>query len=138
MKLLELFRKKKEIEKLKKPLPEKTAEVSTSAKEKEDKAHKEIVLGTSKFAGITLLKPHITEKSSALSDRGMYVFRVSGRATKPSIKRAVEELYKVRVTRVNVTKKPSRIRRLGKTRGRRPGYKKAIITLKNGQKIEFV
>lgn len=156
MTLLDFFRKKQARKKLQKspqqkavPSPEaSTAEkadvtseehvVATSRERVGEEKPKEAQVGFSKSASVVLLKPHITEKTSYLTERGVYSFRVSPRATKQILRRAVEELYRVNVEKVGIIHIPSRKRRLGRTIGRRPGYKKAIITLKKGQKIEFV
>ena len=139
MTILDFFRKRKEREKLKKVIFEKDVVTEKDADQKEEKTEsKKIVLGSSKSAGIFLLKPHVTEKTSNLADHGVYVFRILNSVTKNAVAQKVEELYKVRVERVNIINIPSRRRRFGRTIGRRPGYKKALIKLKSGQKIEFV
>ncbi|MCH7883044.1 50S ribosomal protein L23 [Patescibacteria group bacterium] len=111
---------------------------ATSKERVGEEKPKETQVGFSKSASVVLLKPHTTEKTSWLAERGVYSFRVSPRATKQVLRQAVEELYKVNVEKVGIIYIPSRKRRLGRIIGRRPGYKKAIITLKKGQKIEFV
>jgi large subunit ribosomal protein L23 len=84
-----------------------------------------------------ILSPVITEKATKLTETNQVVFRVSLDATKPKIARAVEELFKVKVTGVNT------VRVKGKTkafRGRpykRSDYKKAIVTLAEGQQIDI-
>ena len=83
-------------------------------------------------------RPHITEKSANLAEAGVYVFRVAALSTRRMVKRAVEELYRVRVRRVNTVSMPSRALRFGRDPGTRPGFRKAIITLVKGDKIEFV
>lgn len=86
---------------------------------------------------MSIKQPHITEKATALSDKKQYVFRVETSATKPQVKRAVEKLYGVKVVSVRIISVPGKSKRLGRTQGFRPGFKKAIVTLKEG-KIEFV
>jgi len=81
-------------------------------------------------------QPHITEKAAALSDKKQYVFKVETSATKPQIKRAVEKLYGVKVKAVRIISLPGKSKRLGRTLGFRPGFKKAVVTLREG-KIEF-
>lgn len=83
-----------------------------------------------------LRKPCVTEKSTDLSQGGKYVFIVKPRATKPEIKKAVQALYRVHVTRVNVVNRPAKEKRFRNMRGRQSGYKKAIVTLAPGEKIE--
>lgn len=82
--------------------------------------------------------PIITEKAHDLSGLGKYVFLVKKNAVRPEIKKAIEAIYRVRVTRVNIVNLPSKRRRLGRTAGVKPGYKKAIVTLKPGQKLDVL
>jgi large subunit ribosomal protein L23 len=86
-----------------------------------------------------LRRPIITEKSSYQSGKlGQYVFEVHGRASKTQIKEAVETLFDVNVTRVNVLNVPSRRTRRARSRRvmvRRSGIKKAIVTLAAGQTL---
>ncbi|PIT92278.1 MAG: 50S ribosomal protein L23 [Candidatus Harrisonbacteria bacterium CG10_big_fil_rev_8_21_14_0_10_42_17] len=82
--------------------------------------------------------PLISEKSTLLSSLGKYVFIVDGRATAPEIKKAMKKLYEVDVVNVNLITVKSKKRRLGRTLGKKPGYKKAILTLKEGQKLDVL
>lgn len=136
MKLLDFFKKREKIKRL-----EKTGSVANkiSTEVSEEKGGTEVKknLGQSKFASAILLKPRITEKSSLLGESGVYVFRILNGVSKPEVKKAVEELYQVKVEKINMASMPSRIRRLGRKIGRRPGYKKASVRLAKGQKIEF-
>jgi large subunit ribosomal protein L23 len=88
-----------------------------------------------------ILRPVISEKSMDESGRGKYTFAVHGDANKIMIKAAVEELFKVRVVGVNVLTKKAKEKRRGTKRGRISGFttpwRKAIVTLADGQKIEF-
>jgi large subunit ribosomal protein L23 len=91
-----------------------------------------------------ILRPIISEKSIDESERGKYTFAVHDRANKIQIKAAIEELYakeKVTVTSVNVLTTKAKEKRRGTKRGRISGYttpwRKAIVTLAPGQKIEF-
>ncbi len=83
-------------------------------------------------------KPIITEKSmSEMADK-KYTFIVDIKANKFMIKNAVEEIFKVKVERVNTIKMLGKLKRMGKYEGRRPGYKKAIVKLTPDSKtIEF-
>jgi large subunit ribosomal protein L23 len=82
-------------------------------------------------------KPWVTEKSGHLSVNGKYVFVVKNEATKPEIKKAIKQIYKVDVVAVNVINRPPKAKRFGRGRtGTQEGYRKAIVTLKEGQKIE--
>ena len=84
-----------------------------------------------------LRRPLITEKSTELQAQGKYAFEVAEEANKPLIKQAVEKAFKVEVTAVNVMRVPGRRRKLGRRKVSGPSWKKAIVTLKPGDKIEF-
>jgi len=84
-----------------------------------------------------ILGPHITEKGTALEELGKYLFRVARDSNKLEIKKAIEKLYKVKVDKVHILKMPSKFRQVGKYEGRRPGFKKAVVTLKEGERIEM-
>ncbi len=84
-----------------------------------------------------LRRPLITEKSTLLQAQGKYAFEVAGEANKPQIRQAVEKAFKVEVTSVNVMLLPGERRRVGRRQVVRPSWKKAIVTLKPGDKIEF-
>jgi large subunit ribosomal protein L23 len=84
-----------------------------------------------------LRRPIITEKNSMLSAQSKYTFEVSLDANKPLIKEAVEKAFKVKVTSVNVICVPGKMRRAGRRRGMTPEWKKAVVTLEPGQKIEL-
>jgi large subunit ribosomal protein L23 len=85
----------------------------------------------------TVLAPVVTEKSSAAyGARKEYAFRVDPHATKPQIKAAIEALFKVTVTGVRTHVMPAKRRTYGRFAGRRPAWKKAVITLKEGDTID--
>jgi large subunit ribosomal protein L23 len=84
-----------------------------------------------------LRRPLITEKSTVLQAQGKYAFEVAGEANKPQIKQAVEKAFKVEVTAVNVMTMPGKRRRLGRRQLPAHPWKKAIVTLKPGDKIEL-
>jgi large subunit ribosomal protein L23 len=84
-----------------------------------------------------LLKPIITEKSTRLSDEAKYVFAVATGANKIQVKEAVELAFNVPVIDVNVMNVHGKTRRIGKTRGRAPDWKKAVVTLAPGSRIEL-
>ena len=82
--------------------------------------------------------PLITEKATLVNETGnQVVFRVRPDANKFSIKNAVETLFKVKVTRVHTVQYLGKERRVGKSRGRRPAWKKAYVTLAAGSRIDF-
>ncbi len=83
-------------------------------------------------------KPLITEKGTIQKDsENKVVFQVHPKANKSEIKKAVERIFNVTVEEVNTILMPGKIKRMGRTRGRRPAWKKAYVTLKKGDKIEF-
>jgi len=84
-----------------------------------------------------LLAPVVSEKSYSLIEDRKYSFRVHPDAHKTQIRQAVEELFDVKVQAVNVIKVQSKPKRRGMVRGRRPGWKKAIVQLREGQSIEI-
>ena len=79
-----------------------------------------------------------TEKGSALEKERKYLFRVATTSTKIDVKRAVEEIYKVKVDAVNTSHVPGKLKRVRQRAGYTTGWKKAIVSLKEGQKIEGV
>lgn len=86
----------------------------------------------------TIVRPLITEKSSAAyQDRGEYTFEVHPDATKPQIRTAIEQLFAVKVTGVWTLNVRGKEKRMGKTVGRRPNWKKAIVKLREGDTIEI-
>jgi len=83
-------------------------------------------------------KPWITEKATNLAASGKYVFIVNPSATKPEIKKAIKAVYKVDAIAVNVVNRPAKRKRFGTAlKGAVGGYRKAIVTLKEGQKIDI-
>ncbi len=83
-----------------------------------------------------VLAPHITEKSTLLSEHNAVVFKVAGDATKPQIKAAVEALFSVTVTGVNTITAKGKTKRWKGKPYRRSDFKKAIVTLADGQSID--
>ena len=87
-----------------------------------------------------IVRPLITERSTALKENHKYSFEVHPDATKKEIKNAVESIFKkekVEVTKVNTANVPAKVRRFGRSLSKSYRWKKAIVTLKPGQKIEF-
>lgn len=82
----------------------------------------------------TLLR---TEKSTASEPFGKYLFLVDSRANKPQIKKAVEEVYQVKVESVNTRISPGKLRRVRIKAGYQPRKKKAVVTLKEGSRIDI-
>ncbi len=85
---------------------------------------------------LVLLRPVITERSMSQTNEGRYTFAVATDANKQEIAAAVEEVFKVDVVAVNTTTVHGKSRRLGRRIGRRPDWKKAVVTIAEGQKIE--
>ena len=83
-----------------------------------------------------VLAPHITEKSTMASEQNAVVFRVANDATKPQIKAAVEALFDVKVTGVNTIVQKGKTKRWKGAAYRRSDFKKAIVTLADGQSID--
>ena len=84
-----------------------------------------------------LLAPVVSEKSYELIEQRKYAFRVHPDAHKTQIRQAVEELFDVRVQAVNVIKVQPKPKRRGLIRGKKPGWKKAIVQLREGDSIEI-
>jgi large subunit ribosomal protein L23 len=85
-----------------------------------------------------MLKPLLTEKGTRLKEEGnQYIFRVAKTANKVEIRQAIEQLFKVTVLDVHTTRVRGKVKRLGRFQGRRPDWKKAIATLKEGDSIEL-
>ncbi len=82
-----------------------------------------------------VLKPIVTEKATLQMEDNKYVFDVLPKATKPEIKAAIESLFDVTVTSVNTLKLPRKQRRVGRFIGYKPQYKRAIVTLQEGDSI---
>ena len=86
-----------------------------------------------------LLAPQISEKATYVADKHeQVVFRVASDATKPEVKAAVELLFKVEVEGVQVANVKGKVKRFKGATGRRKGWKKAFVSLKPGQEINFV
>jgi len=84
-----------------------------------------------------LLAPVVSEKSYSLITDNKYTFKVHRDAHKTQVRQAVEELFGVKVQRVNILKVQSKPKRRGLIRGRRPGWKKAVVQLREGDTIEI-
>ena len=82
-----------------------------------------------------LLAPHVSEKSYSMIPERKYTFKVHRDAHKTQIRQAVEELFEVEVADVKILKVPPKPKRRGMIRGRRPGFKKAIVELREGDTI---
>ncbi|MGE5558911.1 MAG: 50S ribosomal protein L23 [Bacillota bacterium] len=83
-----------------------------------------------------IVKPIVTEKTARLMEESKYTFSVNPRANKTQIKKAVEEIFKVKVKSVNTMNVLGKMKRMGRFAGRRPNWKRAIVTLEAGQSIK--
>jgi large subunit ribosomal protein L23 len=82
--------------------------------------------------------PLVSEKGTLLAESANQVlFKVRPEANKIEVKKAVEALFKVKVVKVRIARYLGKIRRVGRSMGRRPGWKKAYVTLREGDKIDF-
>lgn len=129
---------KKEVE-MKEEEKGKIEEKGKRGKKEEKKGKKETRLNSAKSILIekTIIKPWISEKAGVLAMEGKYIFKVSKNAAKHKIKDAVESLYKTSVTDVNVVNIPGKPKQSKSRRTiHRANYRKAIVTLKPGEKIE--
>ena len=84
-----------------------------------------------------LVRPLVTEKNTILQAQNKYAFEVAQEASKPQIAQSVEKAFKVKVDRVNIVKVPGRTKRVGRRIVRTSPWKKALVTLRAGDKIEF-
>ena len=84
-----------------------------------------------------LVRPLITERTTQLMAEGKYVFVVAKAANKIEIAKAVSEIFKVKVAKVNTVNVLGKKKRMGRTQGKRPDDKKAIVKLAPGETIEF-
>lgn len=84
-----------------------------------------------------LIRPLITEKTTGLMQDNKYTFLVPLTANKVEIRQAVEQVFKVKVLDVNTVRVLGKFKRMGRTQGKRPDYKKAIVKLAAGEHIEF-
>ncbi len=85
------------------------------------------------------MRPLVTERGTILKEKGKYLFEVHPDATKTEIRQAVEQIFKkdkVKVTKVNTTTVPGKVRRFGKSMSKEYRWKKAVVTVQPGQKID--
>jgi len=84
-----------------------------------------------------IISPNITEKSTSLSEFNKVVFKVNKGASKNSIKRSIEKIFKVNVIKINTINLKGKTKLVRNKRAYKSGYKKAIVTLKKGQSIDL-
>ncbi|MFA6410551.1 MAG: 50S ribosomal protein L23 [Candidatus Buchananbacteria bacterium] len=109
---------------------------------KEEKSLTKPATKTTEMKGLTnqayqvLIKPLVTEKATFLASLNKYVFAINPKMNKVEVKKAIRTIYKVNPVAVNISNFSGRYVRYGRTSGRTKGWKKAIVTLKAGDKIE--
>jgi len=84
-----------------------------------------------------LVEPWITEAATASVKMNKYIFKIRRSTTKKQVKQVIEKLYKVKVLSVRTINVPGKTRTRGNIKGRKPGFKKAIVTLKEGDSINL-
>lgn len=85
-----------------------------------------------------ILKPHISEKSmSEIEKSNTYTFKVALNANKTEVKKAIEEIFKVKVLKVSTSRMPGKVKRMGVFVGTTPAWKKAMVRLADGDRIEI-
>jgi len=135
-----IFKKKKKPEKKTEPIekPKKIEEEKPKRETVSEKKPRKIKEKKSDIAYRVLKTPQITEKATNLAEKNQYVFKVYPKTNKIEIKTAIEDLYNIDVLSVRIIKVRPKRRRLGRISGWRAGYKKAIVKIKAGQKIEVM
>ncbi|MCD6149845.1 50S ribosomal protein L23 [bacterium] len=125
--------KSSEVRAVDKDKADKTAGLEKSGKKENDFPPKE----QSEIACRVLVEPWVTERSHNLMALNKYIFKVARFSNKNQVKRAIEELYNVKVIKINIINIPPKKRNFARKTGWKSGYKKAVITLKEGDKIEM-
>ena len=85
----------------------------------------------------TIISPVVTEKSTNLSEQNKIVFKVSNKLNKIILKKNIEKIFKVNVIKINTINLRGKTKLVRGKKSRRPGYKKAIVTLKKGQSVDL-
>ena len=141
MSLLDLLKKKKKSEKPKKAVKavKKVKEVKPTEGVKEaERPVRPVKAAKGDIAWRVLRRPHVTEKATMLAERNQYTFDIWPKAHKTEVKKAVEDAYGVNVDSVRIIQARQKIRRRGRIEGLKRGSKKAIVKLREGQKIEVL
>ena len=84
-----------------------------------------------------IISPFVTEKSTNLSEQNKIIFKVPSKANKVNLKKNIEKIFKVNVTKINIINKKSKIKNARGRKVRVSGFKKAIVTIKKGQNIDL-
>ena len=138
MAILDIFKKKKPA---KSPQERPIKRVESPKFSPQGGEARQVRLGGKKISGEAykiLVKPHVTEKATDLTKKNQYTFNVFPRSNKNQIKRAIEDVYGIDVVSVRIINVPRKRRRLGRIEGWSSGHKKAIVKIKEGQKIEVL
>lgn len=132
MPLFNIFKKKKEGERFQKKQKKKSEiQKADEIKEKEEKTEKKDL---KKVSGV-LLAPHVTEKATFIKEKNVHIFKISPRANKTMVRQAIKNIYGVVPQKVNIVYASSKKRFIRGKYGTRTGFKKAIVFLKEGDKI---
>lgn len=139
MAILDIFKRKKKAKKKteKKTKEAKPLSVKPSKKEKRPAAAQK-PKKASELGYRVLKEPQVTEKATDLVQKNQYIFKVFPRANKAEVKKAVQDAYGVNVESVRMISLPRKKRRLGRIEGWQSGTKKAVVKVKEGQKIEIL
>ncbi|MEK7575511.1 MAG: 50S ribosomal protein L23 [Patescibacteria group bacterium] len=141
MAIFDIFKKRKEKERYENKrktkgasegVPEKIISDKKDAKEPEKKFN----LSEKSIAPDVLIGPHITEKATFLNEGNVYVFEIKPKSNKIMVKQAIKELYGVAPKKIRIINSPSKTRFFRGQKGEKSGYKKAMVYLKEGDKIE--
>jgi large subunit ribosomal protein L23 len=127
MAIIDIFKKKEE-----------GKEDNSSKSSKDIKTKKEKTGSINSVKNFVLESAYITEKATFLEKENKYIFKVLNNTNKIEVKKTIEREYKVNVLSVNIINVRRKKRRLGKHQGFKKGYKKAIVEIKEGQKINLV
>ncbi|MBU3925629.1 50S ribosomal protein L23 [Patescibacteria group bacterium] len=136
MAFFDVFKTKKGEDKFVKKQKEKT-ETKRAEERVEEKSDKKTETKISGFSANVLVSPHITEKNTLLNEQNAYVFKIKPRANKIMVKQAIKETYNVIPQKVNIVYAPDKKRFIRGKYGTKSGFKKAVVYLKEGDKIEI-
>ena len=142
-----LFTRKKDVDEkeskdVKKTVAKKNTKVSGVKNKEVKKASKKsnnnvVSIVASEEAYKFIVSPWITEKTQELMTEGKYVFKIRRKVTKGQVKTAIEKMYGVKIIKINVINIPQKKRRFGRIIGKKASVRKAIVSLKKGDKIEM-
>ena len=140
MPLFDFFKRKKEKERFLRKREAKKEKIKSEVfiPEKKPDNKKEVKETPAFEEGFRIFKsPHFTEKSAVLNEKSVYVFKIKPEANKIMVKDAVKKIYGMEAEKINIIKIPGKKKFIRGKWGKKPGYKKALVSLKKGEKIEF-